>query len=419
LTEESILTDEFLRQLINVGEADILVGVPTYNNAATVGQVVQTIRAGLLKCFPRERAVIVNADGGSTDGTQDLVRGVSVNDQRYVSDLPALRTLHCISAKYEGGPAAGAALRSILAAAELLRASACAVIAGDSTNLESEWIERLLRPVYRDAIDLVMPLYRRHKFDGLLVRTLIYPMTRALYGKRIKEPYAAEFAFSGRLGSHFLGEEVWQNDAGREGSEICLTVAAMTGEFRLAQTYLGSKSHVDSRSADLVTALRQTVGALFWSLEANLETWSSSHDSHAVPLLNAGPELTVEPLRVNRKRLHRMFCSGVTELDPVLRTTLSAGTLAELQRIAGLAEDDFRYSDELWIRTVYEFAFSYHKSVISRDHILQALAPLYRGKTYTFLIENRDASGEEVDRNVERLCMAFERLKPLLVELWK
>ena len=102
MAEESIFTDEFLRQLINVGEADILVGVPTYNNAATVGPVVQTIRAGLLKSFPRERAVIVNADGGSRDGTQDLVREASVSDQRYLADVHALRTLHCISAKYEG-----------------------------------------------------------------------------------------------------------------------------------------------------------------------------------------------------------------------------------------------------------------------------------------------------------------------------
>ena len=67
MADESILTDKFLRQLIDVGEADVLVGVPTYNNAATVGQVVQAIRAGLLKYFPRERAVIVNADGGSRD----------------------------------------------------------------------------------------------------------------------------------------------------------------------------------------------------------------------------------------------------------------------------------------------------------------------------------------------------------------
>ena len=87
MSDESILTDEFLRQLINVGEADLLIGVPTYNNAATVGQVVQTIRAGLLKYFPRERAVIVNADGGSRDQTPDLVRGASINDAQHVLRL--------------------------------------------------------------------------------------------------------------------------------------------------------------------------------------------------------------------------------------------------------------------------------------------------------------------------------------------
>jgi glycosyltransferase involved in cell wall biosynthesis len=80
LPEETILTDDFLRELINVGEVDILIGVPTYNDAKTVGQVVQAIRAGLLKYFPRQRAVIVNADGGSRDGSQELVRAASISD---------------------------------------------------------------------------------------------------------------------------------------------------------------------------------------------------------------------------------------------------------------------------------------------------------------------------------------------------
>ena len=64
LAEESFLTDDFLRQLINVGEVDILVGLPTHNNAKTIGSIVHTIRSGILRGFPRERAVIINADGG-------------------------------------------------------------------------------------------------------------------------------------------------------------------------------------------------------------------------------------------------------------------------------------------------------------------------------------------------------------------
>ena len=90
----------------------------------------------------------------------------------------------------------------------------------------------------------------------------------------------------------------------------------------------------------------------------------------------------------------------------------------EIQGITKLAEDDFRYPHELWVRTAYEFSASYHKSVINRDHIIQALAPLYRGKVYTFLLENRDASGEEIEANVETLCLTFERLKPYLLDLW-
>jgi hypothetical protein len=56
--------------------------------------------------------------------------------------------------------------------------------------------------------------------------------------------------------------------------------------------------------------------------------------------------------------------------------------------------------------------------VIGRDHIVQALVPLFRGRTYTFLTENRDASAEEVEKNIETLCQSFEQQKPYLLEIW-
>jgi hypothetical protein len=418
LSEGSILTDDFLRELINVGEVDILVGVPTYNDAKTVGQVVQAVRAGLLKYFPRERAVIINADGGSRDGSQDLVRAASISDLQQVSDLRALRTLHCISTRYPAEPASGNALHTILAAGELLRASACAVVSPDSTNIEPEWLERLLRPVYRDNFDLVTPVYRRHKFDGMLVRNLVYPMVRALYAKRVREPYPSEFAFSGRLGSQFLGQEIWAQDVGREGAEMGLTIAAITGGHRVAQTFVGTKSRMDHGHADLVRAMRQTVGVLFWSLEQTYPVWSANGESEPIPTIGAEHDASLEALRINRKRLYQMFTRGVVELEPVLTSLLSPSTLAELQRAAALPEEEFRYSDELWARTVYEFAGSYQKEAISRDHIIQALAPLYRGRAFTFLVENRDASSDELERTVEALCQTFERSKPYLLQLW-
>ena len=419
LEDESFLSDDFLRQLINVGEVDILVGLPTHNNAKTVGSVVTTIRSGILRGFPRERAVIINADGGSRDGTPELVTGVSIDDARPASNLYALRTLHSISTKYDGGAGSGAALRTILAAAELLRAKACLVMSPEAAHLQPDWISNLLRPIYRDGFDLVAPTYRRHKFEGLLTTNLLYPVVRALYGARIREAYMREFGFSGRLGSQFLGQNGWHDGNGQAGVELRMTLAAITGGYRICQSFLGEKEHVERRGADLVPALRQTVGVLFSALETDFPVWSKVTGSKPVPTTGSEQELQLDPIRVNRKRLREMFSTGVAELQSVFQSILSPPTLAELQRIARLGEEEFYYPAELWVRTVYEFAASYQKSVISRDHIIQALAPLFRGRVFTFLVENRNAPAIEVENNIENLCLEFERLKPYLLQMWK
>src|SRR5437870_10488474 len=93
-----------------------------------------------------------------------------------------------------------------------------------------------------------------------------------------------------------------------------------------------------------------------------------------------------------------MFVRGVAELEPVLKSILSEATLSELQRAAAFPEEDFRYSDELWVRTAYEFASAYHKAVMSRDHIVQALVRRNGGKHKRFFLKNRTARAKEVKR---------------------
>ena len=420
MADESFLTDDFLRQLMNVGEVDILVGLPTHNNAKTIGSIVQTIQSGILQWFPRERAVIINVDGGSGDGTPELVTSVSIDDLRPASNRNALRTLHSISTTYASSPSAanGVAFRTILAAAELLRARACVVMSPESPNIEPQWLSKLLSPIYREGFDLVTPTYSRHKFEGLLITNLLYPMTRALYGLRIREAYSPEFGFSGLLGSQFLAQNVWHDGTEGAGIELRFTLAAIAGRYRIGQSFLGEKDRIERRAVDLVLALRQTVGALFTALALDFPVWSAVAGSQPAPTTGTGQEVLLEPVRVNRKRLREMFASGIAELESVFQSILSPATVADLQRVASMGEDEFHYPAELWVRTVYEFAASYQKSVISRDHIVQALAPLFRGRVLTFLIENRNASAGDVENNIEALCLEFERLKPYLLQMW-
>ncbi len=418
MAEETLLADEFLRQLMTVGEVDILIGLPTHNNAKTIQPVIRSIQAGILKCFPRERAVIINADGGSQDGTPQMVTGASIGDIWSASKVYALRTLHAISTQYARTPEPGVALRTILAAADLLRAKACVVISADSTTIEPDWVQHLVRPIYNDNFDLVSPVYHRQKSEGVLMRNLLYPMTRAVYGYGVREPFATEFAISSRLATSFLSQDTWNEEWGRAGAEICLTIAAITGHYKLCQAFLGAKPPVHRSTNDLVAAMRQTVGALFSSLDGNFQFWSIITASQTVPSFGAQSEISLDGARVNRKRLRDMFAHGVSELQPVFESILSEPTRAELQRIAGLELTQFSYPADLWAKTVLEFAASYHKSVINRDHIIQALVPLFRGRALTFLLENRDGSEQDIENNVESLCGEFERLKPYLLEIW-
>jgi len=418
VVEEDILSDELLRQLISVGEVDILVGLHTYNDAKTIGRVVQVIREGLLKYFPRERAAILNVDGGSTDSSPELVQAASISDVRNAGTFHTLRTLHSISSRYAGHPSAGKAMHIIVAAADLLRARVCAIIAPESSEIVPEWIDQLVRPIYREHFDYVTPVYRRHRFEGMLVTNLMYPMVRALYGMRIREPRPSEFGFSDRLASHLVGQELWSQDAGRMGPEVCFTTTAVAGGYRLYQSFLGPKGHLEHHLSDLVHALRQTVGPLFWSLDGDYESWNAIRPTQAVPTLGPEYQVTMDSAHIDRKRLHHMFCSGVVDLEPVLKSILSSATLTELQSVAAAEEDQFLFSDQLWVKVVYEFAASYHKSVINRDHIIQALAPLYRGRSYAFLTQNLKASVAELEHNIEAVCLSFEAFKPYLLELW-
>jgi len=419
LADETFLTDDFLRQLINVGEVDILVGLPTHNNARTIGPIVQTIQAGILRWFPRDRAVIINADGGSRDGTPELVTGASIDDVRRATNLPALRTLHSVSTRYGNSPEDAVALHTILAAAELLQAKACVVVSAESSSIAGDWLSKLLQPVRTDAFELVTPTYRRHKFEGLLITNLLYPMTRALYGFNVREPYTRDFALSGQFATDFLSRNGWEDRANDDGIELRLTLSALRERRRICQAFLGDREHVEHRGADLVPALRHTVGTLFSAMEDDFALWSTVNGSRQVATHGPDHETLMEPLRVNRKRLREMFSTGVAELEDVFQQILSSTTVAELQRISTLTETDFHYPADLWVRTVYEFAASHRKSVISRDHIIQAMAPLFRGRALTFLIENRNSSSEEIESNIEALCIEFERQKPFLVEMWK
>jgi hypothetical protein len=419
LAEDIFLGDDFIRQLMSVGEVDLLIGIPSYNNAVTVAQTVRAIEESVHQNFVRDRIVIVNVDGGSTDETTDVFLK---SDSRKGFDRrgsTSLRTIHRVSWQYGKTPSPGMAVRAIVAAADLLRARSCAVVSPATTNLTASWVTNLLRPAHTAQFEYVAPLYARNRYEGLLSRNLLYPMVRAVFGLRMQEVYSEEWAFSGRLAAQYLDQDVWAEEPVRARPEAWMAITAICSGYRCCQSFLGQKGAPAAGGVDTVEAIRQTVGSLFWCMERDEKHWLERVGSQPVPTFGPEHEILDNGAPSNPEKIFELFRSGVAELQPVLASILTEETHRQLTETASQDAENFRFAHELWVRALYEFAASYHHAVINRDHVVQALVPLYRGRLYSYLLEHSHSSAEEMQADSELLCLDFERQKPYLIEKWK
>jgi glycosyltransferase involved in cell wall biosynthesis len=418
MADEALLREDVQQQIKEIGRADILVGIPSYNSARTIRHVVRAISAGLAKYFPEQQAILINSDGGSTDGTPEVVRQTAIDDYRTLLTAHPLHTVHKIVTPYHGIPGKGSALRTVFKIAAELEAKACAVVDSDLRSITPEWVDLLISPVLKEEFDFVAPLYHRHKYDGTITNSIVYPITRALYGKRVRQPIGGDFGFSGRLAQHYLSNR-WDTEVARFGIDIWMTTTAITGGFNVCQSFLGAKIHdPKDPGVDLSAMLMQVVSSVFSLMETYSDHWIKVNGSTSVPLFGFEYTVGLEPIRVNVDRMVNSFQSGLRELTPVWERVLAKETFEEIQRLGGLGGTEFRFSANLWVRTVYDFAVAYHKMVINREHLLKSLTPLYLARTASFVLETPEASAEEVDQILESLCQEYETLKPYLIERW-
>lgn len=410
----------FQNQLEEIKEAELLVGIPSYNNGRTIGHVVRAVIAGLAKYFPKAKAVLVNSDGGSKDGTQEEVKKVQIEDFRTILTSHPVHPISKIVTPYHGIPGKGSAFRTIFEAAHVLGAKACAVVDSDLRSITPEWMELLLRPVYEEGFDYVAPLYARHKFDGTITNSIVYPLTRALYGKRIRQPIGGDFGFSGKLASFYLTQEVWETDVARFGIDIWMTTLAIAEGYRVCQSYLGAKIHdAKDPGSDLGPMFAQVVSSVYEMMGNYQPLWKEVKASQPVPTFGFHYEVGVEPVSVNIERMVRNFQLGVKDLMGIWRKALSHETGLWLESISRLSDDAFLFPQDLWVRIVYDFATTYHQRSFHRDHLLKSMIPLYLGRVASFVKENLKRSAGEVEEGIESLCKVFEEMKPYLIQCWE
>jgi len=403
-----------------LGHADIVVGIPSYQNARTIGHVVRAAHAGLEKYFPQSVSVIVNSDGGSTDGTREAVLATRVEDVHLLLLSHPLAAVHRMSMPYHGIPGKGSAFRLIFGMASLLGARACAVVDSDLRSITPEWIDLLLRPVLHAGFDFVAPYYHRHKYDGTITNSIVYPLTRALYGLSVRQPIGGDFGMSRRMFTRYLERDDWYTDVARYGIDIWMTTIAICEGFRVCQSFLGAKLHdAKDPGADLSSMLHQVVGSVFELMQQYEPVWRRRRAVAKADLFGFRYDVGLDPVAVDVERMLNAFRRGCGELGEIWRLALRPETGAAVRALARVSDPRrFHVDDELWARIIYDFACAYRRRRLDRGHLLRSLTPLYLARVASFVLETEELLPDAIERKIEDLCLAYEAGIPYLAAHW-
>ena len=408
---EDLVPAESLATLDTAGQAELLMGVPTLNHGRSIGQVLESVAAGLAKYFPTRKTTLLVADAGSQDRTLEVVR----TWREAGPHVPVVRHL-----RLTGSPQRGRALLAILMAARRLEVRACGFIDANLTSVAPAWIYQLLQPVVEGEADYVSPVYTRTISEGTLTTNLAAPMTRALYGRQIREVMGGCAGVSAKLAAQYLQSHIWGNDLEAYGIELGLTTEALASGAKLTETHLGRKIVVASPGEpDLATMLARVTGSLFSLMERYHAAWEESGGSSPLPETEEAVPLLPEAGEARVQRMVRAFRLGLKDLLPVWEQIMPEETLANLYPLGVLAVDEFRFPSPLWARVVCDFAVAFHERRLPREHLLRALTPLYLGRVAAFLLEAHAASPSRFSDLLEKIGRAFEEEKDSLRARWR
>lgn len=397
-----------IRRIEQLDKADIVAGIPCYNNQDTIGHVVSMVSEGLHRYYPNKRSVIIVSDGGSTDDSRELAREtVSPPWQERLVTI------------YRGLPGKGSALRTIFEAADLLDAGACMVVDSDLRSITDEWVKHLLAPVIEYDYDFVSPIYTRYKYDGTITNNIVYNLTRALYGRRIRQPIGGDFAFSGRMARFYKNQDVWDTDIARFGIDIWMTTSALAGGYGVCQSRLGVKVHdAKDPASSLGPMFRQVIFTLFTLMEQNEMFWKTVQGSEPTEMFGASNGQDPEAIQVNHTALCRAYREGLDKFGVIWEKIFTAHTFETIKRAAARPDSEFRIEISDWVEILYELAATFHHWPANRFKLLELATPLYNGRVASFINETREMSSREAEEIVERQAEAFERGKPLLLQRW-
>ncbi len=393
----------------NVRNAEIVVAIPSYNKGRQLAFPTEKADVGLIEFFPDRKSVILNCDNHSNDGTREAFLAVKTEVPKiYLSPPKGIR-------------GKGNNLRYLFRKAVQLNASAIIVVDADASSITPRWIKNLGEPLFQN-FGFVSPLYLCHRFEGTLTKNIAYPLTRALYGRRVRQPIEGDVGFSGQLARLYLEEKLWDDRISYLGVDIWMITLAMAHGIPICQSFMGQPKvqEPEDPAAELGPVFHQVVGTIFTMMDCYAKRWPTVKWSKPTAILGFGQgELqTIPDMSINKERLYARFTEGVETMIGQWKAVLAPEVFSKLTEVSDIMADRFDFPTELWAKILFDYAIAFQREEEGSDHLLDSLQPLYYGRVLSYINEVEAMSTEQAEEYVEDQCIIFEETKPYLVRRW-
>ncbi len=393
-----------------VDKADLVVCIPSYKEADSIGYPTTQASEGLKRFFPEMRSVIINTDNNSPDGTKEAFLNTPTERPKiYLSTPPGVK-------------GKGNNFRNLFEKVVELEAKAVVVVDADLKSITPNWIRHLGEPLFND-FSYVAPLYVRHKYDGTITNGIAYPLSRALYGRRVRQPIGGDFGFSGDLARVYLENQAWDEATANFGIDIWMTTIALNQGVPICQSFMGRpKVHrPKDPAASLGPMFRQVIGTIFSLMHHFEDTWMRVKYSRPTAIYGFGlGEVEMPPkVDVDAKKLFEKFHAGFGEYQELWKEALYEDVYGKLMEIEGMKERVFTFPTDLWARILFDMGVAYRDGIREPDVLMESLIPLYYGRTFSFIKKTRRMSTQQAEEAIEEDCITFEMTKPYLIKRWK
>ena len=395
---------------VQIDRADVVVGIPTANEADSIGTTTAQVDKGLREYFPDMRCVIINCDNHSSDGTRDAFFSAPGKTPRlYISTEPG------ISGK-------GRNLRNFFEKAAQLNPKVLIVIEADIRNISPVWVRNLGVPVLKGA-GFVCPLYVRHKNEATLTSSIIYPMFRSLYGRRVRQCNVGDYGFSPKLLDLFLKPAFWSEAVEHFGIDVWMANVALASKLPIVQTIMGApKVHrVKDRYLQMPVLFHELVSTIFDLMQVYNGFWEQVKWSKPTALFGTDLQEVENPLPVdlNVNRLHEMFVEGFDKHYDLWKKVYGQIVIPKLQEIRSIGLQHFSFPTQTWMTILFDSAAAYRTmSPEQRKGLLDGLLPLYLGKVLSYVKKTERMSLQQAEEYIENQCMIFEENKPYIIKVW-